>query len=130
MNPFYHNLKTGSLSDINGEANTAALLAKSSTNYPAALACKNFAPGLANGSWYLPAMGELAYLQVRWGAINDKLTALANAGCSVAYLPAGGYLWSSSEFNSNYAWCLDAGSGGFYGNYKGNDRLVRAFLAL
>ena len=127
LNPKYATGWPNCLSDVEGKKNTGAWLAKSMSNYPAALACHNFAPGF--GEWYLPAVGELAYLAPRWGAITDKLTQLAAAGCRVAQL-GDAYFWSSSAYSPVYSWCVFMYNG--YVNYFNRDFniYVLAFSAL
>ena len=127
LNPEYARQWPNVFADMDGEANTAAWLAKSMTDYPAALACHNFAPGF--GKWYLPSVGELAYLVPRWGAINDKLQALSQAGCRVALLGAEDYFWSSTAYDSATCWYVDMGSGGVNFNIKNYTSNVVAFSA-
>ena len=127
LNPDFRKAWPNVLADIDGEINTNAILAIGN-NYPAAKACRDFNPGF--GAWYLPAAGELAYLVPRWGAINDKLTALSNAGCRVATLGEYDYFWSSSAYSPYRSWLVGMYVG-YVGNYGRYDYdYVLAFSAL
>ena len=110
------------LSDFNGLSNTEVLVGLGS-NYVAANAAWNYKDA-ANSTvqWYLPAMGELGFLMPRFNEINSAVTGVG--GVAVG---GSSYFWSSSEFSSNNAYNLSAGSGSV-GNYGKNDRYsVRVF---
>ena len=128
LNPDYCKAWPNCLSDIDGEKNTAICLATNANNYPAAKACNDFAPGF--GKWYLPAVGELAYIVPRWGAIRDKLTALSNAGCLVAMLGADDYFWSSSAYSPDSSWFVGMYDGGVSYGDRGSSGYVLAVSAL
>ena len=127
LNPDYRLWMPNCLADIDGKKNTDLYLAKSESNHPAALACRNFNPGF--GEWYLPAVGELAYLIPRWGAITDKLTELAAAGCRVAQLGADSFFWSSSASSPSDSWGVGMGSGDVDGRSRNGNYYVLAFSA-
>ena len=140
---------------FDGEANTQAMLDQIGDDALAATACNQFyAPGVdkndanfGQGTWYLPAIGELMEMygttagDITGGygisgvtgenktAINDALATLRDAGVDCATL-TDGYYWSSSESNNNYSWTLTMSVG--YRNYnnKGNDYYVRCFQLL
>jgi hypothetical protein len=146
----YPELSANCLSDFDGVGNTAVITAAATaqtdwktastiTNnynsgyYPAACCCYRFNPdGNSAGKWYLPAMGELGYMMVRFNEIQNSLTKIRTQfGSSFACLlgPSNGY-WTSSEFSSNnarYVWA-DDGSVNYYGHYKNYNSYVRAFL--
>lgn len=85
-------LSANCLSDFDGVGNTAVITAAATaqadwktsstiTNshnigyYPAACCCYRFNPdGNTAGKWYLPAMGELGYMIVRFTEIQNGLT--------------------------------------------------------
>lgn len=137
--------------DMNGEANTAAIISAVSSssasgvlipdsgaitnaqeNYPAAVCCYRFkGAGYTDHSWYLPACGELGYMVARQKAINDSLTAIKEKyGTSVAtVLTKTTYHWTSTEYSATNARYFLPSSGFLYYGYKGNSSLVRAFHA-
>lgn len=138
------------LADINGKSNTNVLVNLSAIkdtyasgafenveeNYPAAFACNLFSTvGTSQGDWYLPSIGELAYLFVRENVINQSLATLGNSAVQVGNLTNatssfGDWCWSSSEYSSNASWRI-YGHGGVNLDYKpnyGNIR-VRSFAA-
>lgn len=137
--------------DMNGEANTQTIIdvvaqstaqgvlipnsgaiANAQANYPAFACCYRYqGGGYTDHSWYLPSCGELGYYIVRWGAINDALTAIRTKyGATAAALVASEtYHWSSTECNANYARFV-VPSSGFVNNYfKNASFVVRAFRA-
>lgn len=86
---------TNALSDFNGEFNTSAL---SNLGSPAASAATSYSFG--NLHWYLPSLGELAFVGVRWSAINATRTILGfNSMAEVGY-------WSSTKGPDATAWVL------------------------
>jgi hypothetical protein len=118
------------LCDIDGNANTTAILNADANKYLAAKACRSFAPGTHNGEWYLPAMGELGYVFVQWKAIDDAIIAanVSKSGCGVQ-LAGSDLYWSSTESSSSTARFLFTDIGGV-DNYGKDDNLyVRAFVA-
>ena len=123
-NPEYNKEISGynnALSDFNGLSNTETLIGLGE-DYVAANAAYKYNDGASNLQWYLPAMGELGYLMPRFNEINSVITALG--GVAVA----SSFLWSSSEYSSNYAYSLNTNSG-YVLNYGKNDyyNCVRPF---
>ena len=135
----------GATSDLDGKANTEEILAvdnaastawqtaasitndgETATVHPAAQCCWRFNPGSTNqGDWYLPSIGELAFIMPNF---NDLQTAISNV--SGVQLSGDDCYRSSTEYNETDAWVVDA-NGGYVGFYdKSNDMYVRAFLAL
>ena len=144
---------SGATSDLDGKANTEKILAvdnaastawqtasaitndsNTATLHPAAQCCWRFNPGSTNqGDWYLPSIGELAFIMPNFDKLN---TAIRDVGGVRLYGGSCPY-WSSTEFDGLHAWEVDTydgmvnlwlkdddgalGSGGDY---------VRAFLAL
>ena len=136
----------GATSDLDGKANTEKILAvdnaastawqtasaitnahSTATVHPAAQCCWRFNPGSTNqGDWYLPSMGELAFIMPNF---NDLQTAISNV--SGVQLDGDYGYWSSTEYNKTYAWFMGTGNGKMDGNRKSNKyNYVRAFLAL
>lgn len=131
------------LADMDGASNTSVLVNLSAikdtytsgafenvqANYPAAFACNLFSTvGTSQGDWYLPALGELAYLFVREGTINQSLAALGNSAVQVGNLTNatssfGFWCWSSSEYSSNDSWIVNN-----YGGVASNEKRDGSYL--
>lgn len=126
-NPEYNKEISGynnALSDFNGLSNTETLVGLG-TGYTPANAAYKYNDGASNLQWYLPAMGELGYLMLRFNEINSVITALGGVAVSESY----GF-WSSSEYSSLYAYSLDTYNG--YVDYYGKNYYdcVRPFAIL
>ena len=126
-NPEYYKEISGynnALSDFNGLSNTQTLVVLGS-DYQAANACWNYSDGASNLQWYLPAMGELGYIIARFNLINASLTAVGGVAVD-------GYriFWSSSEYSSLYAYCLDANYGYVFCHGKDYYGCVRPFATI
>ena len=138
----------------NGEDNTQKILAQVGADALAATAANQFYVGgksdanFGQGTWYLPAIGELAELYgtdvsqigTSYGGtagatgqnkalINAALSTLAGKGVDAATMS--GYYWSSSEFNGYSSWLLYM-SNGTRGNgtYEDSNGIVRCFQLL
>lgn len=144
--------------DFDGKGNTDVIMAAQTANwsgttiinnsnagnYPAACCCRRFSTiGTNPGDWYLPAVGELAYLPVRLKEINLTLMALEEyvsairVGGSSSQWPYGTYgywCWSSSEYSSTNARIVITGGGHVDSWNKStthsSDTRVRAFIAI
>lgn len=135
----------GATSDLDGKANTEKILAvdnaastawqteESITNddytatvHPAAQCCWRFNPGLTNqGDWYLPSMGELAFIMPNFDKLN---TAISDVGG--VQLSGNDFYWSSTEYSGSDAWSVGASDGYVSYGSKDDSNYVRAFLAL
>lgn len=142
--------------DFDGKGNTDVIMAaqtvdwsgtitnnSSAGNYPPACCCRRFSTaGTSAGDWYLPAIGELAYLPVRLKEINLTLIALEKY---VSAIRVGGinsqwsestygyWCWSSSEYSSTQARIVSTGAGSVYEtdkSYVSTNIRARAFIAL
>ncbi len=89
-----------------GEMNTAIIISiqgyGNGTTY-AALECSKLKVtenGKTYGDWYLPSIGELKIIESNLSIINS--TASANGGHNLY----GGYYYSSTEYDSQYVWCI------------------------
>ena len=144
----YPGLSANCLSDFDGVGNTAVITAAATaqtdwktasaiTNsssagyYPAACCCYRFNPdGNSAGKWYLPAMGEMGYVNARFNEIQNSLTKIQNHfGSSFAcLLLSDNNYCSSSEYSSYAARGVNPydGSVGYGDQYKYN--YVRAFF--
>jgi len=139
------------LSDLDGKANTLAILRlvdddswlttsrlknnANSGNYPAAMACNRYSTNGTSyddiGRWYLPAIGELAFLMVNFVKVQETLRYLHEQKNNLAVpLNEDNSYWSSSEYSQGSAYILNSGNGGLDGNNKSSNGLVRAFCLL
>ena len=105
----YTTWTSGALSDFNGKANTAALLAALDTDSYTTYAnmatwCRIFNQTATENQgytdWYIPACGQLSLMYMNMTAINNALTKIG--GQTIA----SNYYWSSSEFSSNIGWLV------------------------
>ena len=125
-NPEYSKELSGNnaLSDFNGLSNTEYLVGLGS-DYVAASAAWNYSDGVSNLQWYLPAAGELGYLMLRFKKINASISAVGGV------VVDSGYIWSSSELSSVYAYGLYTTTGHVNGYGKTNNNIsVRPFVAV
>ena len=138
--------KTGELDLEVGDGSQEGAVIK----HPAAVACHRFNAGISglSGKWYLPAMGELAYLWANIAKINEKLDAIKAAdgavcvgmgdssefpcwGDTAETTGLGDWLWSSSVYDDGNAWGLstDSGTANYYNRHdRGTSLRVRAFF--
>ena len=116
--------------DIRGRVNTLAIVSaytSDTTSNNAAIYCNSFTGGISGtaGHWYLPAAGELyTYL---FGNYNNLLSVL-----SILSWDFSDYFWSSSEYNTYYAWLVSMSSGSVSRNYDkySSNFFVGCLLAL
>ena len=136
---------TGATSDLDGKANTEKILAvdnaastawqtaesiennyTTTTLHPAAQCCWRFNPGSTNqGDWYLPSMGELAFIMPNF---NNLQTVIRDV--SGVQLYDNKLYWSSTEYDGDYAWYVNTTNGNVNNDAKDYGYYVRAFLAL
>lgn len=105
--------KAAAADDFNGKANTAAIIAGSTsaavtnTNTYAAGFCNTYSRvdsknhGIPAGSWFLPSFGQLLLMYVFKNQIKYALSLIAG---STTLQEA--YYWSSTEISANGAWPL------------------------
>lgn len=124
----YTTWASGALSDFNGKANTAALLAASDTDNYTTYAnmttwCKIFNQTTTENQgytdWYIPSCGQLALMYLNMTAINNALTKIG--GQTIA---SDNY-WSSSEYSSSYGWYVNFFNGSVNDSYKNFSYRVR-----
>jgi hypothetical protein len=145
---------TGTTSDFDGAANTAAMVTAGITAHPAANFCVNLSIG-GFTDWYLPARYELdiAYENLKpttdsnntsWGinpySVPERTvnrTAGDPAQTSVSAFQSTGaepfvddFHWSSTEVSSTVAWRLNFGGGSQASGTKTATNRVRAFRKL
>ena len=130
------------LSDFDGYGNTKKILEVRGTkdysswkltynaqaDYPAASCCDMYSTvGIPQGSWYLPACGELGYVCVRRQALDNSLNKLIQGGVSSANVFVSYYYWSSSEYSSASARFVGLYNGDVSSYSKNDGYYVRAF---
>lgn len=104
-----------------GDGNTSMIVFNQGAGTYAARLCYDLDPdGYAD--WYLPSKYELNLMYMNIGQGN--LLGLGNVGGF-----ADSYYWSSTEYNSNYAWVQFFYDGNQYVNSKLNTLCVRAVRA-
>ena len=128
INPAYYEAISGynnACSDFNGLNNTQTLVGLG-TSYLAANACWKYKDGSSNLQWYLPSAGELGIAIARLGTINNTITNLS--GVSFAK----GYLYSSTEYASGYAYGYDYSYGtlDYYFSKTSSSYKVRPFAII
>ena len=117
--------------DFNGKANTLAILetfSSDTVDNNAAINCNSYSTeGTNAGDWYLPAAGELDSYIYGGGTNYSKInTTMGKLGWTFGIR----YFWSSSEYNSNLAWCVYSNGGGVHTDYKNFNTSVSCFLAI
>lgn len=129
--------KAAAADDFNGKANTAAIIAGSTsaavtnTNAYAAGFCNTYSRvdsknhGIPAGSWFLPSFGQLLLMYAFKNQIKYALSLIAG---SSALQEA--YYWSSTESSASNALHLYFSTGIMGGNYKTIECRVRPVAAL
>lgn len=135
----------------NGKLNTAKLAAITYTKadgttgygYPAAayakqygIATEGYTTGFEAGNWFCPSVDEL-YMLIK--NITMGLPGITTANCDLfnqsmskiggTLVQATNYIWTSSEYSSNYAWLFYGGNGALDNYYKFSSFSVRPFIA-
>ena len=141
-NSLYY-IKGQALSDMKGKSNTEYIVSLSPIknqangsfeneceNYPAAMVCQMYhTEGTKSGDWYLPSIGELGYLFVKIGKINNTLESLGLNAIKHRFQDD---LWSSTYANSHddsgAIWILRSWCGGLYQALNYGLAKVRAFM--
>ena len=119
------------LTEVNGDYNTSILKVKD-VLYEAAITCSQFAPGVHDGEWYLPAFGEFIYviaqIEAVNNAINKALLSVPNCAIAIRQQP----YWTSTQCgNSSGAVLRCAAYGDLYNPYCHQDNgYVRAFIKI
>lgn len=112
------------LADFDGKGNTDVFVGLGA-DYVAANAARNYkAEGAEEIEWYLPSMGELGYMMVRFNKIQNAL-----AKVNASQLDGISHYWSSSE-NFFFVYCVYTIDGEVYGYTKGSSYYVRPFAII
>lgn len=113
-------------SSWDGLSNSNAIVAQPGHTNSAAATCLNSINGGQN-DWYLPSIDELILLWNNRFNVNKSLSSINGA----TVLPKEGRYWSSTEFNSQYAWCFNFAYGyavtDFFKSSGFSVRAIRAF---
>lgn len=129
--------KATAADDFNGKANTAAIIAGSTsaavtnTSTYAAGFCNNYSRvdsknhGIPAGSWFLPSLGQLLLMHAYKNQIKYALSLIAGSSA----LQETSY-WSSTEYSANNAWYLYFSTGYMYYYYETSEVRVRPVAAL
>lgn len=128
-NPVY-STEGQTLYDVDGSGNTDILVTYTDATYKACKAARNFAPGIYDGEWYLPAAGELGYVICQNKAIDNAIDA-ANAIVTDCGVKPSGNIWTSTQGGRDDAIIIQFANGNVYNHYKhANNGSVRAFIKI
>ena len=123
-------LVTNCLQDADGSVNKPSEI---TTNNAAIYCCHNYScsPYKNAASWYLPSIGELGYLMLRYARIQFALEQLANINntrFNIATLPNKVTLWSSTQsVDFTKAWSIETSDGTISKADESSNFYVRAF---
>ena len=116
---------TGADDLYDGRANTKKLIEygkKYRVRFPAVECAHNYTKnGVKKGETFLPAREQLKLVVENCEGVRKALKLIGGT--------FEGWLWSSSEYNSNYAWNVYSSDGDMYGNDKEHTNSVSCFLA-
>ena len=111
------NTQNTALADTCGWSNTEALITEQGSSFLGG-STTTFRNGSSNqgySDWFVPAMGQMAYMYLHLTEIDDLLIK-----CGGTSLPSDWH-WSSSEYSTGYAWYVHFSKG-----YVGNGNFVKA----
>ena len=131
------------LTDIDGKANTALLLADITENnitHNAALFCSEytvkdsdtdeFKDWYAPGQWYLPAIGELVFILSGWATIQEAIYEYNQKSSLGTTFRTNNLYWSSTQNLNSGACSINTQYGGVDGRSQTYSSHVRPFLRL
>ena len=112
--------------EYDGKGNTEKLIAygkKHKINFPAAEWCAQYSKnGIRPGEGFMPAEEQLKRIVANRELVNPSLQKIDG-------IILDGWIWSSSEYSSHYAWVVNAGDGSVSFYNKGSNLYVRCVLA-
>ena len=118
--------KTRICDRTDGKSNTERLIAygiEHGISFPAAEWCHSYSKnGVKSGEGFLPALNQLKRIVANRDIINSALEKIG--GTRLA-----GFVWSSSEYNEDYAWEVEASNGYVSNSFKCGGSYVRCVLA-
>ena len=108
-------------SDMDGKVNTGII---NDSDHPAAQYCATYSTnGTTQGDWYLPAMGELAFIMARFDTIQNAISKVGGTTYNVTYFCV------SSTQSSTDGVCGITNSAGAVGVFNKTDSMrVRPFI--
>ena len=111
------------LSDMDGKANTTVI---ENSDHKAAIYCTTYSTnGTSKGDWYLPAIGELAFIMPRFDTINNAIIKVRGTTISTSY-----NYWSSTQYSAPYAYVIYTKNGVISSGNKTDSNHVRPFFRL
>lgn len=116
------------LSDMDGKANTTAI---ENSDHKAVIFCAGYSTnGTSAGDWYLPAIGELAFIMPRFDIINNAISKVDGTSFNTT-----GTYWSSTQGSTldsgiSRAYTIYTRNGAIQSNNKNNNLRVRPFFRL
>ena len=111
------------LSDMDGLANTTII---NDSDHPAAQYCTAYSTnGTTQGDWYLPAIGEVAFILARFDTIQNAISKVSGNpfGNSEAF-------WSSTQYSVQEAQIASSMQGSIERDYKTSNCYVIPFIRL
>ena len=115
------------LSDMDGKANTTVI---ENSDHKAAIYCAGYSTaGTSHGDWYLPAIGELAFIMPRFDTINSAISKVGGTSFGNNYT-----YWSSTQGSTldsgSIAYTIYTKNGVINSNNKTTNLRVRPFFRL
>jgi hypothetical protein len=119
--------------DYKGEQNTDAIIAQLGTSIEYAVKyCRNYT--FKNGKkGYLPTLGELNEAYQNKSEVDACMSLIGGKALDNSSTPSNYRKWSSTQYDSNYAWCLDWKDGAkntYYKDYRHSFYCARPFAKL
>ncbi len=89
-------------------------------------------PTYRRNDWYLPSIGELAFIPPKFEFISNKESEAFLAGSPglICDYPPESNFWSSSEWSDKFVWHVEMPMGFIFSSNKSTIKYIRAFLAL
>ena len=116
------------LSDMDGKANTTVI---ENSDHKAAIYCAGYSTnGTSAGDWYLPAIGELAFIMPRFDTINDAITNVGGTSFGNDHTYWSSTQGSTLDSGSTLAYTIYTKNGVIQGNNKNTSLRVRPFFRL
>lgn len=132
------NSKLNPICDLDGRKNTDILIAYGIENFPAAEECNNYSTEyIPSGNWYLPSVGEWAYVMSRFYTIQHTLYMLKHTTnmeniidieYHITTIYPTVFYWTSTQYSSNQAYRVNLKTNDIMYNDKKSVRYVRAMM--
>ena len=116
------------LSDMDGKANTTVI---ENSDHKAAIYCAGYSTaGTSHGDWYLPAIGELAFIMPRFDTINEAISNVGGTSFGKDSIYWSSTQGSTLDSGSSLAYTIYAKNGVIQDNNKNTNLRVRPFFRL